>query len=529
LSFFCLLPLPCNFGAKIAVSHMNQISSNFTATLSMGKREIESGESEGNDPVRVLAKAYEVARNAMEYRADHLVRRAAIERILKRQIIFETDNKNIAETLLQELKWARYLNHAKKESIFVNDIAAIIEKYKSALKNFIDHKWLMGLISAEIEEILNPNTDYHKFTTFAFHVIKAKVNLKNIDNLDLLLYTAVDKVFSQSDEEQVSYHIMKLIRSQTENKTDLTTDKLLEETYKYYLTTVNNSTVNRLAVFIRKQIGPLVLIRDTYFAKPEEFQYLLDDEVRFRESAENVLREQLHKMRGQLNRATVRSLVYVFLTKMLLILLVEVPVERIFKGSGNLMTLLMNMVFPVAFMWILTARIKLPSRKELETLVRASSATIFENQEEIAEDQMLISLEQKGSPLMFVIYYLFYGLLFLGIFYVLVASLVFLKFSVVSMIIFIFFLSLVTFFAFRIKQTAMVYSYKPRVRGGYSFSENLMLPIVTLGGMLSRGVSRLNFFVFLFDFILESPFKIILHFLDKWFAFLSIKKDEVVG
>jgi hypothetical protein len=214
---------------------------------------------------------------------------------------------------------------------------------------------------------------------------------------------------------------------------------------------------------------------------------------------------------------------------MLLVLLVEIPVERIFKGSGNLFTLFVNMIFPVAFMWILTARIKLPERKDQENLVKAAVSTIFANQEEIPENQMLVSLEQKGSPLMFVIYYLFYGLLFLGIFYAIVATLIWLKFSIVSMVIFIFFLSLVTFFAFRIKQTAMVYSYKPKVKGVYSFSENLMLPVVTLGGMLSQGVSKLNFLVFVFDFILESPFKIILHFLDKWFAFLSIKKDEVVG
>ena len=32
--------------------------------------------------VETLARVYEKARNTMEYRADHLVRRAAIERIL---------------------------------------------------------------------------------------------------------------------------------------------------------------------------------------------------------------------------------------------------------------------------------------------------------------------------------------------------------------------------------------------------------------------------------------------------------------
>ncbi len=508
---------------------MNDIAANFLSTLSMGKGEKDSNENESNDPVRVLAKAYEVARNALEYRADHLVRRAAIERIIKRQIVFEQDTTKVAEALLQELEWARYVSGAKEESLLIADTASIISKYRHALKNFGDNKWLLGLISAEIEERLNPTTDYQKFTTFAFNIIKSKIRLNDIDNLDLILYVVVDKVFSQSDNEQVSYHILKLIRGQTEDSGTVTTDRLLAETLKYYNLATNSPTANRLAVFVRKQIGPLVLIRDMYFAIPEEFEKLTTDRDLFNQSAEKVLREQLHRMRSRLNRATIRSLIYVFLTKMLLIIVVEVPVEKFLRGSGNMLTLLINVIFPVAFMWILTARIKLPVRKDQETLIQAAGETIFGNPDEVPEDQILATLDQKSSKIMLFIYYLFYGLLFLLIFAGIVMLLTWIGYSIVSQIIFIFFLSLVTFFAFRIKQTAMVYSYRPRVRSSYSFSENLMLPIVTLGGMLSQGVSRLNFLVFVFDFVLESPFKIILHFLDKWFAFLSIKKDEVVG
>ena len=57
----------------------------------------------------------------------------------------------------------------------------------------------------------------------------------------------------------------------------------------------------------------------------------------------------------------------------------------------------------------------------------------------------------------------------------------------------------------------------------------LMLPIVTVGSWLSRGVAKLNFLVFVFDFVLEAPFKMILRVMDNWFDFLSRKRDEVVG
>jgi hypothetical protein len=509
---------------------MNQIASNFVDTLSMGKWEKESGELEGNDPVRVLAKVYEVARNALEYRADHLVRRAAIERIVKRQVVFEQDDQKVAETLLQELKWARYVADPKSESATVADISEIISKYRPFFSsNSIDKTWLMGLVSAEIEERLNPNTDYHKFTTFAFHIIKSKVKLENIDNLDLLLFVAVDKVYSQSDDQQVSYHLLKLIRNQTRNAENWNNEKLIQETYRYFQLAKNSRVTNRLSVFVRKQIGPLVLIRDVYFFNAEKFTELLKDENLFRQAETEILTEQLHHMRGRLNRATVRSLIYVFLTKMLLILVVEIPVEKFLRGSGSLVTLLANITFPVIIMWILTSRIRLPGKREQETVKNAAVGIVFKDSIEAPEGQILISLDQKGSQIMVILYYIFYGILFLAIFAGLIYLLSWLKFSIISQVIFLFFLCLVTFFAFRIKQTAMVYNYQPKVRTGYSFSENLMLPIVTVGGLLSQGVSRLNFLVFIFDFVLEAPFKIILHFLDKWFAFLSVKKDEIVG
>jgi hypothetical protein len=52
------------------------------------------------------------------------------------------------------------------------------------------------------------------------------------------------------------------------------------------------------------------------------------------------------------------------------------------------------------------------------------------------------------------------------------------------------------------------------------------LPILTIGSYLSQGLSKLNFLGFVFDFILEAPFKLILGFVDDWVQFLSVKKEE---
>ena len=102
-------------------------------------------------------------------------------------------------------------------------------------------------------------------------------------------------------------------------------------------------------------------------------------------------------------------------------------------------------------------------------------------------------------------------------------------YTAASILVFLFFLSIVAFFAYRIRQTALIYSYNPKATLRSSLVDSLMLPIVVVGGALSSGVARLNFLVILFDFVLEAPFKLVLRFLDNWAAFLSARKDEVVG
>ena len=73
----------------------------------------------------------------------------------------------------------------------------------------VPQDWVIKAASAEIEEFFDLNTDYKQFTFFAFQIIKQKVKITD-ENLDLLVYFAVDKIYAGSDDEQIFYHILKL-------------------------------------------------------------------------------------------------------------------------------------------------------------------------------------------------------------------------------------------------------------------------------------------------------------------------------
>jgi len=108
---------------------MNPAVRELVKQLSLGKAVATDGEGDTGGPIDHIARVYEVARNALEYRAEHLVRRAAIERILKRQLVFESDTRRLSESLLLELKWAKYVTWESSRPAVVEEIKKIFDKY----------------------------------------------------------------------------------------------------------------------------------------------------------------------------------------------------------------------------------------------------------------------------------------------------------------------------------------------------------------------------------------------------------------
>ena len=117
-----------------------------------------------------IAHLYEKIRNIVEYKGEHVLRRNAIERILKR-LLWEHaghDTQRISQILLRELIWARYLPNDFVPKTKVNEVAKIIGKYLYFLGKLSDRgtgvspqklrEWVWGIASCEIEESVDSSS-----------------------------------------------------------------------------------------------------------------------------------------------------------------------------------------------------------------------------------------------------------------------------------------------------------------------------------------------------------------------------------
>lgn len=480
-----------------------------------GKTDGEIKEDE-QGVVGVLARVYEKARNALEYRADHLVRRAAIERILKRLLVYEKEPRTLAQLLLTELKWARYVSVAELGQVDEAGLAQILAKYSSVFESGVPRDWLVGVASAEIEELFNLNRDFGKFTYFAFQVIKQKVKVEDL-NLDLLIFMAVDKIYSQSDEQQQAYHVLQLAGGN------------VTETWKLVNLAKGHPLFTRLLKYVSHQVGALLLLRDIYFAAPGEFRQLAENEEEFKRTAGRVLDRQLRLMGERISTAAVRSVIYVFLTKMVVAVAVEMPVEIWAYGSVARWPLVANLLFPPALMWAVTRQISLPKGREKEKIAERAWGMVNDFASLATEEDALLPAVARKHGVWYGIFSGLYAAVFMATFGLIFYGLSKLRFNFAAQLIFVFFLSVIAFFAHRIRQTAGIYRVKRQSGQKSTLLDMIWLPILTAGSKLSQGLSRLNFLAFAFDFILEAPFKVILGFLDSWVQFLGAKKEEVVG
>ncbi|MFH1536657.1 MAG: hypothetical protein ABID45_01570, partial [Patescibacteria group bacterium] len=61
-----------------------------------------------------------------------------------------------------------------------------------------------------------------------------------------------------------------------------------------------------------------------------------------------------------------------------------------------------------------------------------------------------------------------------------------------------------------------------------AFIDFFSLPILKVGQWISLNFAKINIFVFVLDFIIEAPLKLVFEVLEDWFSFVREKKEEII-
>ena len=489
-----------------------------------------------NPIVSKFASWYERLRNAMEFREDEVILRATIERILKRRLLLGGNGKTTAKPLVKELLWARYLPENEIGESIAKQIEETIDLHLSLrLRILSTHKfsesmindWTYDLMSADIQYILNPKRPKELIANFMFHVLQDDVIIEeeSEETKNAQIFIAVRKAFARDDLAFLRYHLFCQYFGRLTPKTlDYTIQNFLQG-YNEIHRQMNYPGRERIYTYIKRRTAAFFIFEDILESQKENLKTILESEEELKTAVFEACEKRYNSISVRVRTAIIRSVIFILFTKVGFAFFVEGTYERVFLGGIHWQSIIINTTIPPLLMIIVSLFIRTPGKDNSERIFTYITRLLYD-EDPVLGNKLLVSKPktEKGFVTAFNILWLIAFVISFG---AIIFVLTKLHFNIVSQGIFIFFLAIVSFLAYRISLLANVYRVGEKQGLGTLIVDFLFMPIIRVGRKLTQGIAQINIFLMLFDFFIEAPFKFLFAFFDQWFYFLHAKTEEL--
>jgi hypothetical protein len=503
-------------------------------------KDLRAGEGE---PIAVHAAVsrastlYEKLRNAIDYRDEHLLRKGAIARILRRRLTLDRKVEDTSIVLLRELVAAGYLPNASLPESLAQKVATIVGRYEAVRKchtgSDSHYAWLYGVTVAELDELFDTTAERRSLSFFLYErlaesVVPSKGEM-DANERRLQVYVACVRAFQKADVDTLA---LTLLRGYLPEWTTPEAWVDTPQDIAYRLVGVQSLIQRQLrhpwsAKFLQAVRPHAVALRALVEALTKDEGYdleRLDKTDKFEKEVAEVAEKQMSRARARLQKGMFRAIIYLFLTKVIFALALEIPFEALLYGHVDRNTLAVNVALPPVLMLLFGSLIRLPGRQNTDRIVGLVRELL--NAEPVPPLRISIAKTRSfgGFLLVGIAYLLMFAISFGAISYLLHRF----NFTLVSALIFLFFLCLVSFFAFRLRTNAreIVVLRRPE-RFTTAIIDFFSYPILRAGHYLSTAVSRINILILFFDVLIEAPFKLFLSALEHWLAFMRDRREEI--
>ena len=510
------------------------------------KKDDDESKIRVSETISRMSFYYEKIRNSVDYKEEHLLLKEAINRGLNRLITIELqrDEQRIANDLLIELIRAGYLPNNKLPETEIVPVGMIIKKYltlKVAAKarTVVVHKgelgdWLMNLAACELEDYLNPKEVNQQVVKSMYEVLAPLLELPAESPLEkdkeIQLYVSIYRSYLRADEDIISFVLFKYLVPNWLAADEATlagaAEKIdeLVKTIHYHLEHPLAGQLNRLVA--RYTVFFSILTEVIEESPTEVYDCLKKDPKAFPRRIKQVCAKRYKSVKRKLWRAAVRSIIYLFITKMLLVFVLEIPVANFLGQSVNDFSLAINVIFPPLLLFMIVLFTRTPGDANTAKIVEGIDQLTFVEQAR-REPFKLRPAAGRSAAKGFI-----FSLLYIVTFFLSFGAVVWLLnqvgFHFVSITIFLFFLALISFFSIRIRKRVrelLVVDPKENIFG--LLMDFFSVPIIAAGKWISEKFAKINVLVFILDFLIEAPFKLFVEVAEEWTKYVKERKEDV--
>ena len=506
-----------------------------------------------DEVAKKIAAFYEQIRTIVAWKEEHLRRRAAIIRKLKRNFFDMelngfSDTANAAESLLLELIRGGHFPNDKIEETKIGDVQKIIDKYVFILKNNPESKdgkaginfynWIIEVAACEIEETLAPAIKEMALIDYMFGAMKEKIKvsdkvfesgLLDRNDKDTQIYIAICQSLFKLDKPIISYNLIKYIYPGWQNADEKLILKVSRNAFDLWLKIekdMTNPIGNRFYNICEKHDTPYLLMGDILalndaaetgkeILEPSELEGLIKDAYSKRSST----------LKSRISRAAVYSTISIFITKVLSLVLLEVLIEKAMGGQINLTLLAADVLIPTLLMFVIVANIKRPTKKNLNIVTMETMKIAYKKE---STDAYEIKISRKKGFIVKMVLSLVYVLSAMITFGAIYYVLNYFKFPLSSIAIDIIFIAVILFAGTAVSKRAQELTMEDEKEGFFSFVADIFfLPVQGLGRWLSNKWKKYNALTALFNALIDMPFSAFIEFVEKWRYFIKERKDEI--
>ena len=345
-----------------------------------------------------FAKLYEQARSIVDYREEHLLRQNGIFRALSRGLLLSQNKHEMAEPLIKEMIRAGYFSNNRIPEEKIDDVQRIIDnllyiREHMRKNNSQGHgdvsQWLMGLTASAIEENIDPPIKDNIVSNMMFLAMKKDLVINgssvSAQEKEIQLFIAIQRALLRAEESQLSYRLLKFMYPMWENPTE---EQL--EWFAKNLPKIKKAMAEQLKHKLSPNFFKLCSHYNTVFTlmgdvafefigSSEDPEEIFGNRKLLEESIRKAYQKRYEQQRRRLNRLAFFSIISLFITKVVVALAIEIPIDRYLANGFSWQHTLVNIFFPPILMVLIIMFIKMPSGGNIDLIMNDVRAAVYDD------------------------------------------------------------------------------------------------------------------------------------------------------
>jgi hypothetical protein len=479
---------------------------------------------------KTLSSAYEQLRNAAEYTEGRIILQRAIRRFYKRLLfVVKRRPEDVGQELIIELVLSGYLQEGQHHTATAEAISKLAVEYvdiyhrlrQAHVSPNLALQWILAVLSVRTEDLLRPYAYNLALVTFAYEHFSDQLPKRDIVGLDkeaeedyeVALYVAVHQALLKSNIDVVRADLLRLFSS---DSSDIHAYAQWNERVDRLYTSPLTARLKRL---ISRNGAPFRILKGLIDDDPN-LPDILSDQEKFMNTYGRQITKEYARVDRRLNKGLAKSIVFIFITKTLIGVGVEVPFDLLVYGSIALLPLTINLLFPPFYMASIRLGITMPSSADARATLHYIEELLY------GDNPPVLNLRERAKPSPFT--KVISTLLFLVPLAITTIILDRLGFNTLQMLIFFIFFSTASFLGFRLSSIVRELKMSsPDTHLPALLLDFFYLPFIQSGQWLAGKYAKVNIVGDFLDFAIELPLKTVLRTIRLWMRFLNEKHDEL--